>query len=64
MGGVSENYGPAAKTGTYQIVTSNATMMSSLRMSAVKEIATMFKNSVSNRTSEMIIMAAPVVKLK
>ena len=41
------------------VVISNATMISSLRIRAVNEIATMFKNSFSNRTRDMIIMAAP-----
>jgi hypothetical protein len=44
---------------TDHVVISNATMISSLRMSAVNEIATMFKNSFSNRTSDMIIIVAP-----
>ena len=38
---------------------SKATMISSLRISAVKEIATMFRNSFSKSTSEMIMIAAP-----
>jgi hypothetical protein len=44
---------------TYQIVISNATMISSLRINAVNEMATMFKNSFSNRTRAMIMIAAP-----
>jgi hypothetical protein len=47
------------KTKTYQIVISNATMMSSLTINAVNEIATMFKNSFSNRTRARIMIAAP-----
>jgi hypothetical protein len=47
------------KNGTYQIVISNATMMSSFRIKAVNEMATMFKNSFSNRTRAMIMIAAP-----
>ena len=43
----------------YQIVISSATMMSSLRINAVNEMATMFKNSFSNRTRAMIMIAAP-----
>jgi len=34
---------------TYQIVISNTTMMSSLRINVVNEIATMLKTSFSNR---------------
>ena len=41
------------------VVISSATMMSSLRIRAVNEIATMFRNSFSNNTSDMIMMAAP-----
>jgi hypothetical protein len=40
-------------------VISSATMMSSLRINAVNEIATMFKNSFSNRNSAKIMIAAP-----
>lgn len=36
-------------------------MMSSLMMSAVNEIETMFKNSFSKSTKDMIIIAAPVI---
>ena len=43
----------------YQIVISNATMMSSFRISAVNEMETMFKNSFSNRIRDMIIIADP-----
>lgn len=43
----------------YQVVISNATMMSSLMTKAVKEIETIFKNSVSNKTRDMIMMEAP-----
>jgi hypothetical protein len=52
-------YGCADVRRTYQIVISKATIMSSLRISAVKEIATMFRNSFSKSTSEMIMIAAP-----
>lgn len=45
--------------GTDHVVISNATIISSLRMSAVKEMATMFKNSFSNKTRDMIMIAAP-----
>lgn len=38
---------------------SNATMISSLMTKAVKEMDTIFKNSVSNKRRDMIIMAAP-----
>jgi hypothetical protein len=41
-------------------VISSATMMSSLRTRAVNDIDTMFKNSFSKRTSDMIMIAAPV----
>jgi hypothetical protein len=34
-------------------------MMSSLITKAVKEMDTMFKNSVSNKRRDMIMMAAP-----
>ena len=44
---------------TYQIVISNATMISSFRISAVKEMATIFRNSFSKSTSERIMIAAP-----
>jgi len=47
------------KTKTYQTVISNATMMSSFTINAVNEMATMFKNSFSNRTRAMIMIAAP-----
>jgi len=36
------------KNGTYQIVISNATAMSSFRINAVNEMGTIFKNSFSN----------------
>ena len=39
---------------------SSATMMSSLRINAVNEIATMFKNSFSNKNSAKIMIAAPI----
>jgi hypothetical protein len=47
------------KNKTYHFVISNATMMSSFKINAVNEIATMFKNSFSNRTRAMIMIAAP-----
>ena len=47
------------KSVTDHVVISNATMISSFRIRAVNEMATMFKNSFSNRTRDMIIMAAP-----
>ena len=47
------------KSKTDHVVISNATMISSFRIRAVNEMATMFKNSFSNRTRDMIIMAAP-----
>ncbi|KAG5338798.1 hypothetical protein C0989_006225, partial [Termitomyces sp. Mn162] len=43
----------------HHVVISNATMMSSFRMRAVKEIETMCKNSFSNSTRDMIMIAAP-----
>src|ERR1700749_1313471 len=42
-----------------QIVICNATMISSFSTSAVNEIETMFRNSVSKRRRDMIIIAAP-----
>jgi alkylhydroperoxidase/carboxymuconolactone decarboxylase family protein YurZ len=47
-------------TGIYHVVISNATMISSLRMRAVNDIDTICRNSFSNRTRDMIIIAAPV----
>ena len=47
------------KSKTDHVVISNATMISSFRIRAVNEMATMFKNSFSNRTRDMIIIAAP-----
>ena len=44
---------------TDQVVISKATMMSSLRMRAVKEIETMLRNSFSKSTSDMIMIAPP-----
>jgi hypothetical protein len=44
---------------SYQVVISNATMMSSLMTKAVKEMETIFRNSVSNKRRDMIMMAAP-----
>jgi hypothetical protein len=54
----------AKRNGAYQIVISNATMMSSFRIKAVNEMATMFKNSFSNRTRAMIMIAAPGIERK
>jgi hypothetical protein len=45
---------------TYQVVISKATMMSSFRIRAVNEIATILRNSFSNSSKDMIIMAPPV----
>ena len=47
------------KNETYHFVISNATIMSSFKINAVNEMATMFKNSFSNRTKAMIMIAAP-----
>ena len=44
---------------THQVVTSKATMMSSLRMRAVNEIETILRNSFSKSTRDMIMMAPP-----
>lgn len=44
---------------TNHVVISKATMMSSLRMRAVNDIETMFKNSFSNKINDMIIIADP-----
>lgn len=44
---------------SYHVVISSATMISSLRINAVNEIDTMFKNSFSKRTRDMIMIAAP-----
>ena len=38
---------------------SNATIISSLRIKAVNEMDTMWRNSVSNSTSDIIMIAAP-----
>lgn len=46
----------------YHVVISKATMISSLRTSAVKEMETMFRNSFSKSTREPIMMAAPANK--
>lgn len=43
----------------YHVVISNATMISSLRMSAVNEIATICRNSFSKSTRDIIMIAAP-----
>ena len=45
---------------TNQVVISSATIMSSLRIRAVNEMETMFKNSFSNKRRDMIMIAAPV----
>ena len=47
------------KKNVYHVVISSATMISSLRMSAVNEIDTMCRNSFSKSTRDMIMMAAP-----
>jgi hypothetical protein len=44
---------------TDQVVISRATMSSSLRMRAVKEMETMFRKSVSKRRSDMIMIEPP-----
>ena len=44
---------------THQVVISSATINSSVRTSDVNEMATMLMNSLSNRTSERIMMAPP-----
>lgn len=54
----NEKTGTAEETN--QVVISNATMISSLRIKAVNDIETMCKNSFSKRTSDMIMIAAPV----
>jgi hypothetical protein len=46
-------------TTTYQVVISKATMINSFRMRAVKEIATMLRNSFSNNRRDMTIIAPP-----
>ena len=43
----------------YHVVISKATMMSSFRTSEVKEMETIFKNSVSKSTRDTSMMAAP-----
>lgn len=48
---------------TYQVVISNATIISSLRTREVKEMDTIFKNSFSNSARDIIIIAAPIVRL-
>ena len=57
-----DSTGEGEKKDVYQIVISSATMISSLRINAVNEMATMFKNSFSNRTRAMIMIAAPEKK--
>lgn len=49
---------------THHFVISSATMMSSFRMSAVNEMATMLRNSVSNRSNERIMIAPPAREKK
>jgi hypothetical protein len=44
---------------THHVVISNATMISSLRTNAVNDIETMCKNSFSNKTNDIIMIAAP-----
>jgi predicted phage tail protein len=56
QGPVGEN---RRKERTYQIVISSATIISSFKINAVNEMATMFKNSFSNRTRAIIMIAAP-----
>ena len=48
-----------SKLTAHQVVISNATMISSFRINAVKEMATMFRNSFSNNRSDIIMMAPP-----
>lgn len=48
---------------TYHVVISKATMISSLRIRAVNEIDTIWRNSFSKRTRDMIMMAAPVINI-
>ena len=43
----------------HHVVISSATMMSSLRTKAVNDIETICKNSFSNNTNDMIMIAAP-----
>lgn len=52
------------RSGTHHFVISSATMMSSFRMSAVKEMETMLRNSVSNRSNERIMIAPPTREKK
>jgi hypothetical protein len=44
---------------THHVVISSATMMSSLRTNAVNDIETICKNSFSNNTNDIIMIAAP-----
>lgn len=43
----------------HQVVISNATMINSLKIKAVNEMATIFKNSFSNSSKLMIMIAPP-----
>ena len=45
---------------TNQVVISTATMMSSFKTRAVKEMETMFRNSFSKSTRDMIMIAPPL----
>jgi len=44
---------------SYQAVISKATMMSSFKTSAVNEMQTMFRNSLSNKIKDMTVIADP-----
>jgi hypothetical protein len=57
---VNKRTGGVLEGKPHHVVISRATMISSLMMRAVKEIDTIFKNSVSKRTRDIIMMAAPM----
>ena len=44
---------------THHVVISSATIMSSFKTSAVKDMATILRNSFSKSTKDMIMMADP-----
>lgn len=44
---------------THHVVISKPTMISSFTIKAVNEMATMFKNSVSNRINDPVMIAPP-----
>lgn len=57
-------HAPRKKNGAYQVVISNATMMSSFKTSEVNEMETMLRNSVSKSTRDTSMIAAPGVRAR